>query len=256
MPALSQSILNSNSSSNSANSGQPVNKNVVSDMLTDMLTSFFSETQIHLAMQTNQFDSTKITDENRIIKEEVNTPDLTDIDEFDNEDEEISMAQVPNQVEKQTQELIEGVCSQLSELSTEPVSVKTEVGDIGAEMTEDITAKSVNEPVVPSADVIRDTPVDVVVKTEMVSSEIDVAEITDDLTSQESVVEDHVAKDTPVGLPPVLAEDTEVPVSIIEPIEQPVVNLNKEHLMLGTGESNNSKASETLEPSKQLRKVN
>lgn len=259
MPALSQSILNNNSSSNP---GQPVNKNVVSDMLT----SFFSETQIHLAMQMNQFDSTKITDENRVIKEEIETPDITNIDEFDVEDGEIRAepAQVENQVEKQTQELLSSICSQLSQLSTEPVVMKSEMEDVIAEMTDDLTSETVNEPfvgvirdtpVAVEADVIRDTPVAVEIKTEMDGEENIMAELTDDLTSSEPVVQNHVIKDTPVGLPPALVENTEVQVSIIEPTVPTHINLNKEHRSLVSNEDNNSKASETLEPSKQLKKV-
>lgn len=239
MPALSQPILNSNSNSNSADSGQPVNKNVVSDVLTDMLTSFFSETQIHLAMQMNQFDSTKITDENRVIKEEIETPDMTNIDEFDVKDKKTraEQAQVENRVEKQTQGLLSSVFSQLSQVSTEPVVIKSEMEDVIAEMTDDLTSSG------PVVGVIRDTPVAVDIKIEMDSEKNITAEITNDLTSSEPVVQNHVIKDTPVGLPPALVEKTEVQVSI------------EEHLSLVSNEDSNSKASVTLEPSNQFKKV-
>ena len=274
IPILSQSILNSNTTNSVPN------KNLVSGVLTDMLTSYFSETQMNFGMQINQFDSTKITEENRVIKEEIETPDLTDIDEFDEEP-------VRSKVNKQnkTQELFEGVCSHLSQLAESNMII-----DIKQEITDDLSSQPISHPG-DDTNIIKDTPAVHVIK-QAIKQEM-VAEITDDLSLQAingPNDDTNVIKDTPVDPTAMIVtqisstsevtSNSQVTSNIevsstsevvsnsqittsSEPSTLILENLNKERLEIKNGKSSctngdptvNKKSSDILESSKQLKKV-
>ena len=234
IPILSQSILNSNTTNSVPN------KNLVSGVLTDMLTSYFSETQMNFGMQINQFDSTKITEENRVIKEEIETPDLTDIDEFDEEP-------VRSKVNKQnkTQELFEGVCSHLSQLAESNMII-----DIKQEITDDLSSQPISHPG-DDTNVIKDTPVD---PTAMIVTQIS---STSEVTSNSQVTSNiEVSSTSEVVSNSQITTSSEPSTLILE-------NLNKERLEIKNGKSSctngdptvNKKSSDILESSKQLKKV-
>jgi len=77
LTALSQSML--------AGGGKPNpllaidrSQNVLADMLTDMVASYLNESH-GMTPRTELFDSTKLPDENRVVKKELNTPNVTEI---------------------------------------------------------------------------------------------------------------------------------------------------------------------------------
>jgi len=77
LTALSQSML--------AGGGKPNpllavdrSQNVLADMLTDMVASYLNESH-GMTPRTELFDSTKLPDENRVVKKELNTPNVTGI---------------------------------------------------------------------------------------------------------------------------------------------------------------------------------